>query len=115
MAIELPESIDTFGAAVRFLRKQKNITLRSLATMVGVTAPFLSDVEHGRRSTNRIDALAKALDVDRKVFDNLDSRIPQDVREWIRDNPGLAALLQRLMLSGKSVAELRGILDNEDI
>jgi transcriptional regulator with XRE-family HTH domain len=44
--------------------RQGKLTLRALAAKVGLSAPFLSDVEHGRRSVRRhLGKLAKALGV----------------------------------------------------
>ena len=37
------------GHGWRDARTAKGITLRALAAMVGISPPFLSDVEHGRR------------------------------------------------------------------
>lgn len=39
-----------FGAALRAMRKERGISLRSAAIGLGVSAPFLSDVELGRRT-----------------------------------------------------------------
>lgn len=58
------------GDEVRRLRERKGMTLRQLAAMVGLSAPFLSDVEHGRRRLSHLDAMAKALGV--KVIHFLD-------------------------------------------
>jgi transcriptional regulator with XRE-family HTH domain len=58
------------GDEVRRLREKKGLTLRGLADKVGLSAPFLSDVEHGRRRLSRLDAMAKALGV--KVIHFLD-------------------------------------------
>jgi predicted transcriptional regulator len=38
-----------FGTELRERREAKKMTLRALAEALDVTAPFLSDVEHGRR------------------------------------------------------------------
>lgn len=39
----------THGEMVRVGREMKKMTLRQLAAAVGLSAPFLSDVEHNRR------------------------------------------------------------------
>lgn len=51
------------GARLRELRKQKEITGREMARRLGITAPYLSDMELGRRgwSTKWIQAFEKAL------------------------------------------------------
>ncbi len=38
------------GDRVRQVRKKAGISLRKLATEMGVSAPFLSDLERGRRN-----------------------------------------------------------------
>ena len=54
-----------FGARLRELREQKNISLRELAKKIGVSGAFLSDIELGRRfpSQDKIDLLAKEIGV----------------------------------------------------
>ena len=47
-AVKAPKS--ALGKALTYLREQKDVTLRELARGIGVSAPFLSDVEKGRRS-----------------------------------------------------------------
>ena len=57
----------TFGELLTFLRDQKDVTLRELARGIGVSAPFLSDVEKGRRSAltaERIEKVAAVLHLD---------------------------------------------------
>ena len=53
------------GEAVRGARRERSLTLRQLAVLVGVSAATLSGIENGRIgvSTERLDALARALDV----------------------------------------------------
>lgn len=48
----------THGTMVREAREAKRLTLRQLAAATGLSAPFLSDVEHGRRRLTG-DTLAK--------------------------------------------------------
>ena len=51
------------GRRIRELREKKGMTLRRLAEAVGISAPFLSDVEHGRRGTLKMPEIASALGV----------------------------------------------------
>lgn len=56
----------TFGAYLRAARTDAGLSLRALAARVGVSAPYLHDVEAGRRgpvAVARWPALAKALGV----------------------------------------------------
>lgn len=46
-----------FGEFLQHKRENKGITLRRMAEMLGVSAPFLSDVEKGRRNSLEMDKL----------------------------------------------------------
>lgn len=46
-----------FGEFLQHKREDKGITLRRMAEMLGVSAPFLSDVEKGRRNSLEMDKL----------------------------------------------------------
>ncbi len=46
----------TFGIAIMERRQQLGLTLRNVAESIGVSAPFLSDVEKGRRAAPFSDA-----------------------------------------------------------
>lgn len=78
------------------------MTLRALADKIGVSAPFLSDLEHGRRQTNQYDALADALDVSVDDLRKLDGRVT-DLKVWLSDNPQLVDLLRDIRDSGKPI------------
>ncbi|WP_418419515.1 helix-turn-helix domain-containing protein [Blautia sp.] len=46
-----------FGAFIKIKREEKKITLRKMAEMLDVSAPFLSDVEKDRRNPFDLDKL----------------------------------------------------------
>ena len=91
------------GEAVRLLREIQGFTLRALADKVGVSAPFLSDLEHGRRQTDRHSELACALGVPVEELRELDSRITPELKDWLAENPKLVALLKDMLSSGRPV------------
>jgi transcriptional regulator with XRE-family HTH domain len=91
--VKIPDEIETLGDAIRWGREQRGVTLRALARKLDVSAPFLSDVEHGRRNPN-INAIANALDLD--VDDLLRRKLCMSAEEWRRRNPELAKLLDEL-------------------
>lgn len=64
-----PEQV--VGERIRKTREQQSVTLRALARVLGVSAPFLSDVEHGRRrlTPERVVATAKALGIDARELE----------------------------------------------
>ncbi len=54
----------TFGQKMKSIRLEKGVSLRKLAEMLKVSAPYLSDVEHGSRkplSGEHIDKVAEVL------------------------------------------------------
>jgi transcriptional regulator with XRE-family HTH domain len=110
VTITIPNTVKTLGEAVRFLREQRGLTLRELARRIGVSAPFLSDVEHNRRSTEKLNELASALDVPFDQLNQFNGRLSGDLKEWIKANPQVATLLEELRTSGRSAQELRAAL-----
>jgi transcriptional regulator with XRE-family HTH domain len=64
------------GELLRKAREAHNLSLRKLAERVGVSPPFMSDIEHGRRwpGPEVADRLADALHITRKEFDAADER-----------------------------------------
>jgi transcriptional regulator with XRE-family HTH domain len=59
------------GAMLRELRQQKGIGLRQLASRVGISAPYLSNIERGKfppPSEKKLLAIAHALDQDPDCF-----------------------------------------------
>lgn len=88
----IPESVKTFGDAIRWAREQKRMTLRAFAAKAGVSAPFASDVEHDRRHPSDIEKWAALLDVPAKEL--IARRAKKSMEEWAKKNPELAAWLK---------------------
>lgn len=99
----LPPGVNSLGEAVRILREQQGLTLRALAEKTGVSAPFLSDLEHGRRQTDRYEAFATALNVPVKELRKFDTRVTPALKDWLADNPKLTALLKDMQSAGRPV------------
>lgn len=57
------------GATMRALREKKGISLRELARRLNLSAPFISDMELGRRNwcKSRIEEVRAALSFERKA------------------------------------------------
>lgn len=72
---------ESLGDVIRNLRDKADLSLRELAGAVGVSAPFLSDVELGKRYP-RDDVLRKLADHLNTKFDDLKQ---YDNRESIAD------------------------------
>jgi transcriptional regulator with XRE-family HTH domain len=105
--LKIPTSVQSLGDAIRYLREQRGMTLRALAKRVEISAPFLSDIEHNRRNTDKLPAIADALGVDVKQLKKLDTRLPAHVKDWISANPEIIELLEDMQASGHTPAQLR--------
>lgn len=82
------------GEAIRRARVAKGMSLRALAERIGVSAPFLSDLEHGRRNTTELPRIAQVLDVPLEELRRLEARVEKELKEWLEANPGILALLR---------------------
>lgn len=51
------------GEEIRKRREAEGVTLRALARAIGVSPPFLSDVEHGRRTTTKLTEIETVLNL----------------------------------------------------
>jgi transcriptional regulator with XRE-family HTH domain len=102
----------TLGEAVRTLREKRQMSLRALAEKIGVSAPFLSDLEHDRRKTDKLREISEALAVDLQVLEELDPRISDDLKQWFDKNPGLVSVLKEWKASGQPVPlqDLKGLM-----
>jgi len=103
----LPDTITTLGEAIHWLREARGLSLRELARRVGVSAPFLSDIEHNRRATDRLGKLATVLGVDLAELERFDARLPPDVKNWIVSSPGMPSVLREFKDSGLDAYQLR--------
>jgi transcriptional regulator with XRE-family HTH domain len=91
----VPDSIHTLGELVRWAREQRGLSCRALAEKIGVSAPFLSDLEHDRRSTSRLEALAEALGLPLAELQLRDGRMP-DVTAFLKTRPELVKLIRQI-------------------
>jgi len=107
---KIPNSVKSLGEAIRYLREQRGMTLRTLAKRVDISAPFVSDIEHNRRNTDKLPLIAEVLGVDVKDLKRLDTRLPSQVKDWISANPEIVELLKDMQASGQTPAQLRASL-----
>lgn len=91
----------TLGEQIRAAREAKGMTLRALARAAGVSAPYMSDLEHDRRNPSKqtLDRIASAAEIDVVL---LEAAIgyTRDLADWIRRDPSLVALLRESRRTG---------------
>jgi len=84
------------GEAIRAARLAKGMSLRALADALDVSAPFLCDVELGRRGVDRhIDKICRVLDVPRDQL--AATKLLRDEIDWIEQHPEVLARIRREM------------------
>ncbi len=85
----------TLGEQLRKAREDKRMTLRALARAMDVSAPFLSNVEHDRRSLTpeRRTQAAAALGIDVVLLEASEG-YTRELADWIANSPDLIALLR---------------------
>jgi transcriptional regulator with XRE-family HTH domain len=94
----------TFGEYLKHKREQKQISLREVARTLGVSAPFLSDVENNRRgplTEERLADLAKVLNLNEKeqseMYDIVGKQkglLAPDLNPYVTERPYVNAALR---------------------
>lgn len=94
-----------FGEFLQSKREAKKITMRQMAEKLGVSAPFLSDVEKGRRNSlfdmENLNILKSVLELNEEEFEimlNLAGKqrktVAPDLPEYIMDRDYVSAALR---------------------
>jgi transcriptional regulator with XRE-family HTH domain len=92
--------LKTLGERIRELREEKDVSVRELAKRLGVSAPFLSDVELGRRhpSDEVFVTIARALGVTVADLRSHDTRPPaQEFKRLAATNPAYGIMLRKVL------------------
>jgi transcriptional regulator with XRE-family HTH domain len=103
----------SLGQRLHELRDKADLSLRELAKNVGISGPFLSDIELGRRfpSEEILEKLARALNVSIEDLKKYDNREPiADLKRLMDSNPKLGFAFRTAVEKIKS-----GELTAEDI
>jgi len=92
------------GEVIRAAREARGTGGRALARAVGISASYLCDVEHGRRapSLDVLTRLAAHLSIESALRDHLDT----GTEAWLRETPGVVALLRALRAAGATADDL---------
>lgn len=114
---------DKLKDEIKRLRLKADYTLRKFAEEVGISAAYLSDIEHGRRMPSD-EVLRRMVDKLRRVgasYDHLkalDSRIDAELTEWALQHPEASQMLREMRSSKRAPKEvledLRRILQKDD-
>ncbi len=99
--------MEGLGAHIRQLRDERDLSLREFAKKLDVSAPFISDVELGRRhpSEEVLAKIAQVLGVKVEDLRAHDTRAPIDEIKRITQSDPKFALAFRTMIDKKITAE----------
>ena len=91
---------ERFGERIRRVRKARGLGLRATAREVGISATFLSRIESGKEdAVPREEVIRKLAELLGENFDELMSlagRIPEEVKEQVREDPRMPEFLRRV-------------------
>lgn len=90
----------TLGEYIRELREANDLSVRELAKRMKLSAPFLSDVELGRRhpSEEVLARLAPVLGTTVETLKKHDARAPvQELKRIAASNPAMGFALRRVV------------------
>ena len=103
----------TLGEHIRELREELDLSVRELAKKLKISAPFLSDVELGRRhpSEEVLEKLASALGTTSGGLKKHDARPPvQELKRMAASNPAMGFALRKVVDEGISPEDLLDFL-----
>jgi len=107
----------TLGQRIRELREERDLSLRELATLIGVSAVFMSDVELDRRypSDKHMSAVAQALQSSLADLKKNDTRPPlREFRKATHANPEFGFAFRQVMEKQVSPQELLEFVQRRD-
>lgn len=105
------------GERIRELREQRDLSLRELAKKLNISAPFLSDVELGRRhpSGDVLGRLASALGTTTEDLKKYDARPPvQELKRAAASNPAMGFALRKMVDQSVSPEDLLEFLKKHE-
>jgi transcriptional regulator with XRE-family HTH domain len=106
---------ETLGDRIKRVRTERELGLRETARKVGISATFLSRVEHNDKRAvpgeKVIRTLSVVLEDDFDTMMQLAGRIAHDVASVIKSDVGMPAFLRRVRDQGISSNDLMKLLD----
>lgn len=110
---------ESLGKAIRRLRLEADYTLRKFAELIGISAPYQSDIEYDRRvPTDEVlrktaDLLGRSVNVTYDDLRNQSARIEPDLHDMVRQTPEVNQLLRQVKQTGRPAGEVIRQLQDE--
>jgi transcriptional regulator with XRE-family HTH domain len=108
----------TFGQRLRELRKERNLSQKTLAEQVGINFTYLSKIENERLdfaqfpSEELIRKLAAALKANQDELLILAQKVPEQIKKRVMEGPD--AFRKFANLDDKEIDRLLGEIDEEE-
>lgn len=105
----------TLGEVIREIRKQRGLSLRSLAREAGISAAYLSDMERRQRypAEGVLKSIAEALGTTAQALIVHDERPPIDeIRRRVVRDPAYGFAIKRLVAQNVRAEELEDFMDH---
>ena len=107
----------TLGEYIRELREKNDLSLREFAKRLNLSAPFVSDIELGRRypSEDVLEKIAKTLGVSTEELRSYDTRIPiSELKKLAKSSPAYGIALRKLADKKISPEEIIRIAEKKE-
>lgn len=105
---------ETLGQRIRRLREAQELGLREAARKLDISPAYLSRIETDEEKTapaeELLRAIARLLDDDAEFLLHLAGRVPEDVSEMLKRDPGLPQFLRTAHERGITAKELEALL-----
>ena len=101
MAAEKPDS--PLGDFIRRQRELNELSMRQLAELVGISNPYLSQIEHGLREPSEkvLDAIARNLELSAETLYEVGGRKRGDADDEAAEPPVVAAIREDSELTAR--------------
>lgn len=111
--------IKTLGQRIRELREEKEVSLREFAAKLSVSAPFLSDIELGKRNPSQkvLENIAKLLHTTIEELKKYDTRPPMEkLRQLANQDPRFGLAFRRMIDNKNEIdpEELLRLVDKKE-
>ncbi|SRR5579885_404778 len=106
----------TLGERIRELREERDLSVRELAKKIKISAPFLSDIELGRRhpSDDVLKTIASALGTTLEELKKHDARPPiQELKRIAARDPAMGFALRKFIDEGVSAEKLLEFVERQ--
>lgn len=107
-----------FGDLLRSLRKEKKITQRKLAELVGIDFTYISKIENGSMDPPAEDKIVKIAEVLGEDSDKLviaAKKVPSDFQKLIIEHKDIPVFLRKAaMLNSEKWKKINDIINEED-